>query len=287
MATGYSALVTPLAKYLGLTRNKQDDTVSDTGDQSDQNNTSDKASSKSTTGETSISSNKTHPISPGPAVDNIPFYWQCNCEHITEDPLTHISRCTNKKQVHYSPVKSSLGVDGCFSGNSLAYTPGGRTIRICNLKRDDIVSCNSDGGLARVSCVLKFNLKSKKSLVVPLEGGCTLTPMHPVIHNGAWRLPKDLGEMWEMNMENVYNVLLDGPHHTMVVDGTICSVLGTPDTGIYRSEFWGNRCRVMESMERVDPEGFAKGLVQVGGTVRTSNGLVCGLKALERASLYT
>jgi len=209
----------------------------------------------------------------------VQFTWKCACgQDIAGDPFAH--RCAGQEEPSGLDYIKSLGVDGCFSGESMARLAGGECKRVKDLKKGDHVECNARGDMAEVRCVLVQHTTDGRTEMVEFEDGLALTPMHPVEFDSAWALPKDLGDVRLVRTGRVFNFVLD-KHHTIRLNGVTCAVLGHRRSGLTSHPFWGSWERVNECMRRVDAGGFEVGLVEVSGTVRDHNGTVYGLKDMN------
>ncbi|KIM97471.1 hypothetical protein OIDMADRAFT_20583 [Oidiodendron maius Zn] len=108
--------------------------------------------------------------------------------------------------------------------------------------------------------------------MVCFPNGLAITPTHPILDSvKGWVFPKDLRIpgviVAQIECEEVFNILLDSKH-TVVVNGTVCAVLGHERDGHTRHEFWGNWQAVANCLKSIDPEGFDMGRVEVVKNLR-------------------
>ncbi|KAK5063077.1 hypothetical protein LTR84_005153 [Exophiala bonariae] len=182
---------------------------------------------------------------------------------------------------YYYNMVASQGVDGCFGGESLVHMDGGATKPVKELKKGDLVQCNDEGEIAEVKCVLVQQVAGGTKAMVKFENGLVITPMHPIMSEGVWALPKDMQDSHQVDAKRVFNFLLD-KQHTIVVNGVVCSALGHHRKGHTWHPFWGNWHQVMSCMRRVDEVGFENGSVEIAGTVRDQkSGTVYGFRCID------
>jgi hypothetical protein len=115
--------------------------------------------------------------------------------------------------------------------------------------------------------------------MVAFENGLLITPMHPIVWDGEWALPYKVNQEKEVDVNRVFNFVLDN-EETVVVNGITCSVLGHHGNATPHP-FWGCKERVMQCMQTVDEEGFESGVVEIIGTIRNEHGTVYGFKSID------
>jgi len=149
--------------------------------------------------------------------------------------------------------------------------------RVGELAKGDIVP-GPDGATAEVVCLLRTPCPGGRATLVELEGGCRLTPFHPVRSGGQWAFPADLGEAKECPCEAICSVMLRGAP-ALVVDGVPCVALGHGLVeGVAAHPYLGTAA-VLEDL--AGAPGFERGLVELAADciVRDpATGLVCGLR---------
>lgn len=183
------------------------------------------------------------------------------------------------------PSGGGGGCDGCFSGDSLVTMANGETKFVPDIRKGDRVVCNLEGRTAKVLCVLALRVGHGRCGMVSISDGLKITARHPILVNGMWSDPKDMGVVKGTACRFVYNVLLES-EGTIVVGGVTCVALGHELLGVKAHEFWGNRERIVEELRRVDAKGFQKGRVEITGTKRDAvTGRVCGFRGSEPRDL--
>ncbi|KAF2196658.1 hypothetical protein GQ43DRAFT_247276 [Delitschia confertaspora ATCC 74209] len=173
----------------------------------------------------------------------------------------------------------SQGVDGCFGGSSVVHLPDGTAKPVKSIKKGDIVLCKVTGATATVRCVLELHVPAGLKRMASFGNGLIITGMHPILWDGEWVLPREVIEEEEIEIEKVFNFILDG-EDTLIVNGVTCSVVGHQGARVVHP-FWGNKDRVVECMESVDKKGFHSGVVEIVGMIRDEFGTVYGFQSLD------
>jgi Mg-chelatase subunit ChlD len=146
---------------------------------------------------------------------------------------------------------------GCIDGECLVLMHDGSFKKIKEIKQGDLVT-TGDGKSAKVKCVVKTTIGSKKTGLVCLEGGLKLTPWHPVRINGIFEFPINLGLVVNTDCEVVYNFVLE-ENHIMNVNGVECVTLGHGfQENVVKHEYFGTG-EVVKDLQKV--EGWQYGLV--------------------------
>jgi len=106
-----------------------------------------------------------------------------------------------------------------------------------------------------------------------------LTPYHPVLIDGAWRFPAELGPVAARECEAVFSFAIAGGAVGILVEGVACATWGHGLAGgAVAHPYFGSRAAV-DDLARMP--GYAAGHVDLnpGQVVRDpSSGLVCGLR---------
>ncbi len=158
---------------------------------------------------------------------------------------------------------------GCLAGDGAVAVPGGKTVRVADLTKGSVV-LDGQGRETRVRCLVCVEGPVS---AVRLPGGPTLTPWHPVLWEGRWRFPQDIGGRPRM-LPRVYNVVLDSS--ALVVDSVPCAALGHGLTGpVIAHDFFGTDA-VVKALTKLP--GYQQGRVSVAGFCRDAEiGRVVGL----------
>ena len=99
---------------------------------------------------------------------------------------------------------------GCIDEACTAELAGGGRRPLGKLARGDLVAA-PDGAVAEVVCVVRTACPGGRAALVELEGGCRLTPFHPVrAADGRWVFPSELGVQEERPCSAVCSLVLRG-----------------------------------------------------------------------------
>ena len=125
----------------------------------------------------------------------------------------------------HSPLASiHSSVGPCFLGSSTVLMADGTHKRCSEIQPGDIASPGY-----KVRCVVKtlvpfaYIVKLGTQIGSPTEiGGFTL--WHPVLVDGTWRHPADLGKFHRVNTDSIYNFVLESGHCLIINDITTCTM---------------------------------------------------------------
>ena len=134
----------------------------------------------------------------------------------------------------------------CFTGNCIVSMPNHKTKYIKDLISGDIISVLSDAFdenskiiETKVRCVLKTIIEVGFTKLVTLDNGLKITPWHPILVNGSWQFPNDIGKVNHEACSAVYSILLDHGH-TIMINDIWCIGLGhNYDHGILKHDYFG------------------------------------------------
>jgi len=181
-----------------------------------------------------------------------------------------------------APPVASMGAyhssgNPCFHGTCVVQMADGSLKKVNQISRGDRVVTPAITA-AEVVCVVKTVCPQGTAQLVELPGGLLVTPYHPVLVDGKWQFPCDLGETRERSCNAVYSfVLSEG--HTMIINGVPCVSLGHSFQGdVVQHPYFGSQ-KVVEDLKVM--QGWNSGFVQLqtGCMVRADNSsLVCSLK---------
>ncbi|KAL0223828.1 hypothetical protein P9112_003218 [Eukaryota sp. TZLM1-RC] len=181
-----------------------------------------------------------------------------------------VMQCTapNTEASRSRSMRSYYDTSGvCFAGECLVDTANGLK-RVDELKKGSVLSNGST-----VVCVVKSVCKKQTELVS--IGELMITPYHPLLIDGDWKFPIGIAESKVMDVDYVYNFVLDS-NHTMTVSGFECVTLGHGlfVNEVVSHEYFGDR--VVDDLRSM--RGFENGIVSVEGVERNvSDGRICGL----------
>jgi hypothetical protein len=170
---------------------------------------------------------------------------------------------------------------GCIAGECLVSMADGSQKRVDQIVKGDKVASSSTGAgsSSEVVCTVRTHCYNGRESLVTLPGGLRMTPFHPVRKDDAWHFPLDLAVPHrDTRCDFVYNFVLRGETHAMVVNGVECVTLGHGMEGdVVGHPYFGTQC-VVDDLRKMC--GFEKGCVELLGgksMVRDpKTGLVCG-----------
>lgn len=128
----------------------------------------------------------------------------------------------------------------CFHGNASVHLKDSAMKTASQVVPGDVLST---GGV--VACIVKTNTGDTCDLVRMPDSGLLLTPWHPVLYEGRWIHPVDIGQIERVPCEAVYSFLARNNEgsftSTVVVDGVIAATLahGVVDTPKLSHPFFG------------------------------------------------
>eukprot|EP00026_Physarum_polycephalum_P002923 Phypoly_transcript_02932.p1 GENE.Phypoly_transcript_02932~~Phypoly_transcript_02932.p1 ORF type:complete len:623 (+),score=142.69 Phypoly_transcript_02932:708-2576(+) len=153
---------------------------------------------------------------------------------------------------------------GCIAGECVVSMADGSEKRVDQIAKGDKVasSITGAGSSSEVVCVVRTHCYNGRESLVTLPGGLRLTPYHPVRVNDAWKFPLDLVVPHrDARCDFVYNFVLRGETHAMVVNGIECVTLGHGMEGdVVAHPYFGTQC-VVDDLRKM--RGFAQGCVEL------------------------
>lgn len=166
------------------------------------------------------------------------------------------------RRVDMTTIHSADGV--CFLPSSRVLMADSSWKRCDAIQPGDRVAGNS-----RVTCVLRTLVSSAQivRLTGPLgvyspdyeAGGFTL--WHPVMHNGNWTFPADIGTVEEVAVDVLYNFVLDDCH-SIIVDGVHTCTLGHGYSApVVKHPYFGEQGRNSIVEDLRNSAGWASGVV--------------------------
>jgi len=177
---------------------------------------------------------------------------------------------------------------GCFHANALVTMALGARKAASQVRAGDILL---DGG--RVKCVVKSAFEERTAQLIRLpaatdnEQGLIITPYHPVMWQGNWQFPIDIGAWVECPCDAVFSFLVESADvagkftSSALVDGVPTSMLAHGVTGVpcLSHAFFGTSA-IVQALEKCP--GYTAGLVvfkQAGYFIRDRiTNEVCGIQ---------
>ena len=176
---------------------------------------------------------------------------------------------TNTRAVSMASYHNSSG--GCFGGNSIVHMKDGFK-KVSEICKDDIL----ENG-AKVICVINTIItKGLKSMVH--INGLEITEWHPIIDkNNTWIFPVENYEAKIVNIDMVYNFILD-TKHIITINGTQCCTLahGFTDNAVISHTYFGTN-KIIEELCKID--GWKDGNITISDVDFLHNGdIIVGIK---------
>lgn len=116
----------------------------------------------------------------------------------------------------------------------------------------------------------------------------TITPYHPVLYNGVWTFPCNIGKTIQKWYDAVYSIVLEPHQNIITIDGMCCASYGHSlhTNSVIRQEYFGsNKC--IEDLKT--QSGWEKGMIEDIQLQRNpKTGLVDGIipKSITHPHLY-
>ena len=176
---------------------------------------------------------------------------------------------TNTRAVSMASYHNSSG--GCFGGNSIVHMKDGFK-KVSEICKDDIL----ENG-AKVICVINTIItKGLKSMVH--INGLEITEWHPILDkNNTWIFPVENYEAKIVNIDMVYNFILD-TKHIITINGTQCCTLahGFTDNAVISHTYFGTN-KIIEELCKID--GWKDGNITISDVDFLHNGdIIVGIK---------
>jgi len=147
----------------------------------------------------------------------------------------------------------------CFHGNASVHLKDGAMKAASKVVPGDVLST---GGI--VQCIVKTNTGDTCDLVRMPGSGLLVTPWHPLLYEGRWVHPIDIGRVERVPCDAVYSFLARNESNftsTVVVDGVIAATLahGVIDTPKLSHAFFGTTA-IVDALSQCP--GWEKGVVE-------------------------
>ncbi len=150
-----------------------------------------------------------------------------------------------------------------IAGECLVEMNDGQLKKVYKIEKGDIVQ--TEFGMAKVLCVLKLYCKNNEKDLIDVTNSSSIlkiSPYHPIKLEGKWEHPAKLFSNSLCNIRPcpaVYNFLLDGDDHNMIIGNTIVSTLSHGLTGELHHWYYGTE-EVTKFL--MSCPGWKNGLVQ-------------------------
>lgn len=101
------------------------------------------------------------------------------------------------------------------------------------------------------------------------ENGLTITPGHPVVHEGEWKYPRDIVVPSTIACPFIYNLVISSDH-IVTINGVELILLGHSYTdGILKNDYLGSR-KIRDDLERMP--GWQAGLIELNSGCMVKKG---------------
>jgi len=160
---------------------------------------------------------------------------------------------------------------GCFGGNSIVHMKDGFK-KVSEICKDDII----ENG-AKVICVINTIItKGQKSMVN--INGLEITEWHPILNeNNIWIFPVENYETKIINIDMVYNFVLDSKHIITINDTQCCTLAhGFTDNNVIKHPYFGTN-KIIKELSEID--GWKDGNITISDVDFLHNGdITVGIK---------
>ena len=156
---------------------------------------------------------------------------------------------------------------GCFDGDCPVILNNSYK-KIYELEKDDMIL----GGdtFYKIKCIVKIECSSSKEMVLLGDNNkLCITPYHPIKYTkqslyselNQWTYPVDVKKSENMDVEYVYNIVLEKPGSYITIDGIDCCTLGheLEDNDVIKHDFYGKK--IIDELEQF--VGWDEGLVSL------------------------
>jgi hypothetical protein len=154
---------------------------------------------------------------------------------------------TNDMQQFYSG-----GGGGCFDGEGKVKMANGSFKQVKDLTKGDEV-IDSFNRISKVVCLVKFLVKRPLKMVKLNDLKITWT--HPILHEGAWKYPRDIANVELVDCDCIYNVALD-INHVININGMDIVTLGhgKTDNEKVQHSYYGTQ-KVIQFLKKIQGWG--------------------------------
>ena len=165
-----------------------------------------------------------------------------------------------------------------FAGECLVEMNDGQLKKVYKIEKGDRVQ--TEFGMAKVLCVLKLYCKKGETDLINVRNISSIlkiSPYHPIKWEEKWQYPTTLFSNSSRSIAQcpaLYNFLLDGDDHNMIISNTIVSTLAHGLIGDLHHWYYGTE-EVTKFL--MTCSGWKIGLVQTGCIQTDEFGLFKGL----------
>ena len=185
-----------------------------------------------------------------------------------EPSIKRYSR-SDVRPVSMSSYHNSSG--GCFGGNSIVHMKDSFK-KVSEIRKNDIL----ENG-AKVICVINTIITKGLKSIVQING-LEITEWHPILDkNDIWIFPVENYEAKIINIDMVYNFILD-TKHIITINGTQCCTLahGFTDNAVISHTYFGTN-KIIEELCEID--GWKDGNITISDVDFCHNGdIIVGIK---------
>ena len=144
---------------------------------------------------------------------------------------------------------------GCFGGNCIVRMYDGLLKSVKDINKGDIVF-----GGAKILCVVKTKVSHNEKQMVEING-LQITNWHPIRIKGDWVFPTSIVAPKTVNIDYVYNFVLD-MLHIMVINNIECCTLGhgMTNNNVIKHEYFGTN-KIINDLRKM--KGWNDGLVEL------------------------
>lgn len=171
---------------------------------------------------------------------------------------------------------NSSGV--CFGGEAQVKLQNGKTVKIKNIKKDDLVQ-SGEYNYSKVICVMKTKIDKGETNLTNFANGLQLTPYHPVKIGDNFCFASEISNTITKasKCEAVYNFVLE-ENHCILMNGLQCLTLSHEiEKGVAKHNYFGTQ-KIVKDLKCI--KGWEEGEVEVKEewVKRGADGLVNSIK---------
>lgn len=135
---------------------------------------------------------------------------------------------------------------GCFGGDGIVHTKDGFK-KVSEIRKGDILENGS-----KVICVIKTVITGRQKLMVYING-LYITEWHPILDkNSEWIFPIKSYKANIVNIDMVYNFVLDSKHIITINDTQCCTLAhGFTDNAVISHPYFGTN-KIIEEFSKID-----------------------------------
>ncbi|KAL4481379.1 hypothetical protein ABPG72_010532 [Tetrahymena utriculariae] len=157
---------------------------------------------------------------------------------------------------------------GCIHGDSLVFLQNGKTKKVSEIRKGDVVQCPALGQSqpTEVLCVVVSKCENNTHSFVQVGENLWMTSKHPIRINGEWIYPNKLSEAQQKQSNFIYQFVLKSGH-TMNIGGfeVICLGHGFQEP-IASHEYLGSQAVINDLMNM---KGWQEGKVLITSRLKS------------------